>query len=192
MDDEITYPLVKHYTLGRVIVMRVFMWLFIAAAAACVIVNIYSGGKAWSVVCVFCLWWIWVQFINPDIVNYNRISQFVKGTAHICILLILLNIVLSLDLKHWIGFILPIVSFAALAVLAVLLFSDFRKQKYNIMPLVSFDFYCMIGTIAVWIAYGLSWPVMVLLSLSFCLLIAFAASIRGGVIAEFKKYFSTK
>lgn len=192
MEAEITYPFVKKYSLGRIVTMQIFMWLFIAGTITTVVINILVGGIAWSAVAVFGMWWLWTQFIHTNTISYNRISQFVKGIEHWCILLIIIVIVFQLDWGHWINFIFPIVIFPTLTVLAILLFTDFRKQKHNIIPLITFDFYCLVGSVVIICIYGANWPVIVLTTVSTCLLLASIVTMRLDILKELKKYFSIK
>ena len=192
METDVTYPVIKKYSSGHRTIIFIFRWLFVIAAVACVGINIYTRGHAWSAVVVLAMWWVYRQFIEPDIASYNRISQFVKGTAYLCVMLIVIAAAFGLNWTYWFNFVMPLVIFPALVVLAILLFSDFRKQRYNVMPLIIFDFYCLVGAIIVLGLNGFQWAVFVLMCVSLALLVASIATMRGSILQEIRKYFSIK
>jgi hypothetical protein len=191
MEDEITYPIIRKYSRARVTVMFIFRWLFIVATIACGVVNIVTGGVAWSVVTALTMWWTWTQFINPNTISYNRISQLVKFTEYAVIILIIICLVFHLDWEDWLFLILPAILFPSLGLLVILLVTDFRKQKHNIVPLVIFDFYCLIGSIVL-ICLQAPWAVIVLTAVSGALLLLSIIILRGSLLKELKKYFSTR
>ena len=78
MNNKITYPQVskKKQTIRKII--NILKILSIIAVIACPIVNISTGGKAWSLVVIMSIYILWTMLLSPDLVEYNRISQFVK------------------------------------------------------------------------------------------------------------------
>ena len=75
MNIKITYPQVskKKQTLRNII--NILKILSIIAVIACPIVNIATGGKAWSLVVLMSIYMVWTLVLSPDLVEYNRISQ---------------------------------------------------------------------------------------------------------------------
>ena len=192
MECEVVYPIVKKYSRSHMIFISICRYLFIVAAIACVTVNIITGMPAWSAPSVLGMWWVYRQFINPKLVGYNRINQFVIATAYLAILLIVIVFSFELEWHIWLNFVLPLVILPALVVLAFLLFTDFRKQKHNLMPLINFDFLCVIGSTVGLCVQGPEWPILALLGTSALLFIVAILTMRLSIWQEFKKYFSIK
>ena len=66
MEIKNVYPPLKRKLNRRRKLRTACGWCFLAAAAACVIVNICVGGKAWSAVALWALWMIWVNSADPS------------------------------------------------------------------------------------------------------------------------------
>jgi hypothetical protein len=49
-------------------------WTFLFAGFICAVVNLSTGGKAWSIIVIWSMWLVWTQLVSPDMVEYNRIS----------------------------------------------------------------------------------------------------------------------
>ena len=69
--------------------------LFLLSALLCVTINIWAGGKAWSIIVLWSLYMIWTLFIHPDMIEYNRISQFTKVIVQSCIMLVLIDVFIT-------------------------------------------------------------------------------------------------
>ena len=186
-----TYPSIKKDRTRRRTVLSVFRWPFIVSAIASAIVNICTGIPLWSVIVVFSLYVVWDMFISPDLVEYNIISQSVKGLMYACILLALIDIVL---VNGFALHVIPIVGFGGLAVCAILFLSNIKTQKYNMIPLINFIFVSMIGSaIALYFHHGVEdWPFIVLLGLSVVFLFVLIIVLRDDFRREFQKNFHVK
>lgn len=191
MDIKITYPLVKKRKNWLDWVRFIGKLLALAAAVACPIVNLCIGGKPWSLVVLMGLYTAWTLFLSPDLVEYNRISQFVKAVFCACLLLGLIDWALAP------GFavkVLPIVIFSALLVAGGLFFSDLQRQKQNMMPMLTLIILSLLGTAA-----GLSlyhgtgrWAMIVMGGVAFALLLGCIAILRKDFLRELKKRFHIK
>jgi hypothetical protein len=153
MDIKIVYPHVSRKKRTAPVLRTATKWAFLFTAYACVISNLYAGGKAWSVVVVWSLWFLWSFLFAPDMVEYNRISQASKLLAYSCILLILINVLLA---PGWAAFVVPVICFGGLILIAVLFFTDYEKQRQNMMPMV----WLLIGSIVMIIMALAGWPEM--------------------------------
>ena len=133
MKVECVYPIPPKRRIQRHQLICAARWPFLAAAVACPVVNLCLGGSAWSLVALWGLWMLWGDLVAPTMVEYNRVSQFTKVLAQCCGLLLLIDLILA---PGRIRNLLPIVCFAGLTVAAVLFFTDFSRQKQNIIPLM--------------------------------------------------------
>ena len=165
MQVKQTYPSVKKGSKNRRQMLSVLRWPFLSAAAACMIVNIAISGPLWGIIAVIALYVVWTLILSPDLVEYNRMSQSIKIVAWTSILLALIDILL---VHSFALFVIPIVCFGGLVVAVVLFFTDLRRQKHNMLPLILFEIVSMIGSGIVLCFWNDpdNWPYIVLLSLS--------------------------
>ena len=91
MEVKVTYPHVERRKKGRRKMLQILKWPFIVGALASIIVNICVGGKAWSAIVVAGEIALWKLVFALDLVEYNRISQFIKATIYSCIILALIH-----------------------------------------------------------------------------------------------------
>lgn len=197
MNINITYPELSKKRATREKLIRILRLPFVLVAFACPIVNIAVGGPAWSVVSLFGLYMIWNLAVAIDLIEYNRTSQFIKFITYSIIMLILIDTLLTPD-SPWGTTVIPIVTFSALVVAAVLFFTDFERQRHNLMPLLIIDILCLLAAVGMIIYIAESavdmalWPYIVMGSVSFALLVSLAFTLKGGFIAELKRRFHAK
>lgn len=197
MNINITYPELSKKRATREKLIRILRLPFVLVAFACPIVNIAVGGPAWSAVSLFGLYMIWNLAVAIDLIEYNRTSQFIKFITYSIIMLILIDTLLTPD-SPWGTTVIPIVTFSALVVAAVLFFTDFERQRHNLMPLLIIDILGLlaaVGMIIYIVEYAVDmalWPYIVMGSVSFALLVSLAFTLKGGFIAELKRRFHAK
>lgn len=191
MKTEMVYPLREKRKIQRCDVIATAKWPFLLAAYACLIINVAVGGKAWSVVVLWSLWIAWSLVVSPAMIEYNRISQLIKLITYACILLILIDVLLS---PGWAILVVPIVCFSGLMLSAVLFFTDFERQKQNIMPMLLLAFISIISAtvgLIVWNG-GHQWALVVMGALALAILIACFMTLRSDFIRTLQKRFHTK
>lgn len=132
MEIKNVYPPLKRKLNRRRKLRTACGWCFLAAAAACVIVNICVGGKAWSAVALWALWMIWSTLLTPVLVENNLISQSARLLINTCILLILIDLTIS---SGWAAFVIPIVCYGMLIAIGIIFFLNVSKQRQNMMPM---------------------------------------------------------
>lgn len=165
-------------------------WFFLAAAYACGIVNFCIGGKAWSVVVMWGLWFVWSFIFAPNMVERNRLSQTTKLMVYSCVTLILIDALLA---PGWAAFVVPIICFAGVFTNGVFFLTNTRKQRQNLMPMI---WAIAISLIAVTAALAgwpeLNWPIIALGATGFALLVVSVAILGKGILTEFVKRFSVR
>ena len=134
----------------------------------------------------------WHLVLNTDLVEYNRISQFIKATIYSCVMMFLIDTFLTDG--GWALNVISIVSFVSLIISGILFFTDFNKQKQNMLPI----FYLIVIAL-IWSMVGLftalsleSWPLIVLGGIAVLLLIVIGITLRGDFIREIKCRFHVK
>ncbi len=189
MDIEYIYPRVQKRKRVLDKFRFIIRWIFIAFAYAAPIVNLSTGGKLWCLIVLWSLWLAW-WLISPPLVEYNRISQSARTLFNVCVLLILIDTVYSFG---WGSFVIPIVCFGTLVLIGVLFLSDLTKQRQNVMPMVWLIIASLLGIISSLIGWPkMNWPMIVLGSTAFALLIVCVGILRKDMLTELKKRFHIK
>lgn len=191
MNVNITYPPIKRGSFLRRRLLRILRWPFILAAIACVVVNVCIGGVVWSPIAIVGLFAVWKMVLSPDLVDYNRTSQFIKTVVYILILLAMIELLI---VPGWAAFVIPIVGFTGVAIGGVLFFTDMETQKHNMLPLVLFLVFAIIGStigLTLWHEKNF-WPFIVLDSVSVLLLLALIIVLGGDFLRELKRRFHIK
>ena len=191
MKVKITYPAVKKQTLQRRKLLQILRWPVLFAGFICPVINLVTGGKAWSLIVLMGLYMAWTLLLSVDLVEYNRISQWIRLITEACLLLILIDVFLA---PGWAVEVVPIVCFCGLTVAGVLFFTDLERQKQNMLPMLLLIFLCLIGSVV-----GLSlwhqesrWALAVMGAFAFALLVACAVTLGEDFPRQLRKRFHTR
>lgn len=191
MKIKITYPPVEKHKMQRKKFLSIIRWPVMFAAYICPILNLVIGGKAWSLIVLMSLYMLWSLVLSPDLVEYNRISQFIKLIVYSSILLVLIDAFLA---PGWAIEVVPIVCFGGLIVSGVLFFTDMRRQKQNMMPMLFLIFFAILGSIiglSVWHEES-RWALAVMGALAVALLIACILLLGRDFLRELHRRFHIK
>ncbi len=206
MNINLTYPRLSKKRATREKLIRILRLPFIILAIACPIVNLAIGGLPWSVIALFGLYMVWNLAVAIDLIEYNRTSQFMKLITYAIIMLILIDTLLTPN-TPWGAMVIPIVTFSALVVAAVLFYTDFERQRHNLMPLLTIDLICIVASAIMLILITQAtkydqipdyfgeiplWPYIVMCSVSSALLLSLVFSLKGGLVAEIKRRLHAK
>jgi len=192
MKVETTYPPFPRQKLHRIRLIRFLKWPFLFAAYICPLMNLFTGGKAWSVIVLWSLWMLWSIGIAPSLVEYNLISQFIKLITQSSILLILIDVFLSP------GFaieVVPIVCFGGLTIAGVFFFTNIERQQQNMMPMLMLcgvSLLCSIIGLIIWGRQENAWALLVMGAFASALIVACFIKLGASFIRNMKKYFAAK
>lgn len=191
MKIKITYPKVSPKIIKHQRLINFMKWPLLIAVVICPIINLITGGKAWSLVVLMSIYMAWDLVISRDLVEYNRISQFVKLITLTSLLLITIDVFL---VPGWALEAVPILIFSGLIVTSVLFFTDIERQKQNIFP---FLFLILLSIFSSVIGLSFyhekdSWPLTVMGVVALFLLITLSITLKENIINELKKGFSVK
>lgn len=191
MKIKITYPKVAPKIIKHQKLINVMKWPLLIAVVICPIINLITGGKAWSLVVLMSIYMAWDLVISRDLVEYNRISQFVKLITLTSLLLITIDIFLA---PGWALEAVPILIFSGLIVTSVLFFTDIERQKQNIFPFLFLILLSIFSSIVGLSFYHEkdSWPLAVMGAVALFLLITLTITLKENIINELKKGFSVK
>lgn len=191
MKIKITYPKVSPKIIKHQRLINFMKWPLLIAVVICPIINLINGGKAWSLVVLMSIYMAWDLVISRDLVEYNRISQFVKLITLTSLLLITIDIFLA---PGWALEAVPILIFSGLIVTSVLFFTDIERQKQNIFPFLFLILLSIFSSIIGLSFYHEkdSWPLTVMGVVALFLLITLSITLKENIINELKKGFSVK
>lgn len=191
MKIKITYPKVSPKIIKHQRLINFMKWPLLIAVVICPIINLITGGKAWSLVVLMSIYMAWDLVISRDLVEYNRISQFVKLITLTSLLLITIDVFLA---PGWALEAVPILIFSGLIVTSVLFFTDIERQKQNIFPFLFLILLSIISSIVGLSFYHEkdSWPLTVMGAVALFLLITLSITLKENIINELKKGFSVK
>ena len=191
MKIKITYPKVSPKIIKHQRLINFMKWPLLIAVVICPIINLITGGKAWSLVVLMSIYMVWDLVISRDLVEYNRISQFVKLITLTSLLLITIDVFLA---PGWALEAVPILIFSGLIVTSVLFFTDIERQKQNIFPFLFLILLSIFSSIIGLSFYHEkdSWPLIVMGAVALFLLITLSITLKENIINELKKGFSVK
>ena len=191
MKIKITYPKVSPKIIKHQRLINFMKWPLLIAVVICPIINLITGGKAWSLVVLISIYIAWDLVISRDLVEYNRISQFVKLITLTSLLLITIDVFLA---PGWALEAVPILIFSGLIVTSVLFFTDIERQKQNIFPFLFLILLSIFSSIIGLSFYHEkdSWPLTVMGVVALFLLITLSITLKENIINELKKGFSVK
>ena len=191
MKIKITYPKVSPKIIKHQRLINFMKWPLLIAVVICPIINLITGGKAWSLVVLMSIYMAWDLVISRDLVEYNRISQFVKLITLTSLLLITIDAFLT---PGWALEAVPILIFSGLIVTSVLFFTDIERQKQNIFPFLFLILLSIFSSIIGLSFYHEkdSWPLTVMGAVALFLLISLSITLKENIINELKKGFSVK
>lgn len=191
MKIKITSPKVSPKIIKHQRLINFMKWPLLIAVVICPIINLITGGKAWSLVVLMSIYMAWDLVISRDLVEYNRISQFVKLITLTSLLLITIDVFLA---PGWALEAVPILIFSGLIVTSVLFFTDIERQKQNIFPFLFLILLSIFSSIIGLSFYHEkdSWPLTVMGVVALFLLITLTITLKENIINELKKGFSVK
>lgn len=182
------YPPEVKKTFQRRKMLNVLRWPYYLILIACPVVNFLVGGPYWFIVADVSVFALWDMIFNLDLIEYNRISQFIKGVTYTLIVLTLIDVTLA---PGWAVTVVPIVCFGGLLISAILFYTDFERQKHNLMPLLLLTVAAIIASIICLSAFEetRNWEIIVMGVVSFCLLVALIITLGSEFIKELKRRF---
>ena len=164
---------------------------FISVGLLCLVLNLITGGKLWSLLVIWSMWFFWKQFIDIDMIEFNRMSQVIKFIINSSILLIIID---NFIVSGWAVEVVPIVCFCGIVVIGILLFSDFERQKHNTFPVIMICLLCIISSIiglSIW-KEETRWALAVMGVFAVILLLSYISKQGIEFLNELKKIFSIK
>ena len=192
MEIKVTYPPRKRRRKFWKVFSFIFNILFVLAIIVLPLMNIWAGGKAWSVVAIFGIYMVWSTFISPSLYELNRTYQTIKQVLNVIIMLILIDLLLTDG--GWGLTVIPIVSFGGLILCTIMFFSDFNRQKHNAVPFVLITISAIVAGIVGMFndAVETKWMFVVLAALGVTVFVISFIFLRKTVFRDLRKQLNTK
>lgn len=188
MTVNITYPHIKR-KIERIRVLRnMARFGLVFAGVICVFLNLVIGGPAWSAIVVWAVWTGWILLTSPDFVSCNRLSLCSKLVFNAALLLALITLLFSRKA----AFGVPLTWFIGECTSGVLFFTDIRRQKQNMAPMLMLLLVGLVGSAAGMIFISKSWVFIAVGAAAAAILIGCVAVLRGELTGAFKKAMHVK
>lgn len=189
MTVHVTYPTAKPLSFWRRNRLSIWRGLFILAGYVCLIVNMLTGGVAWSIIVTGALMLAWIVLFYRPQVESTPIKKLCDIAIAVCLYLFLLDSVLNTDLSEYV---VPIVFFGDLILIGLYFMLFFRRQKRNFLPLFELILVGLVSTLlALAGVRSLHWPMIVVGGVSLGLLILCFVFFRKPLAEELRKKFHT-
>ncbi len=189
MKVNITYPSAASQSFWRRNWLLILRGLFLLASYVCLIVNLLTGGIAWSVIAIGGMALYWIAFVYRPQVESNPIKKLCDIALAVCLYLFLLDSVLNTNLSEYV---VPIVFFGDLIFIGSFFLIFFRRQKRNFLPLFELIVlglaFALLGLFGV---RSMPWPLIVVGGVSLGLLVLCFVLFFKPMCAEIRKKFHT-
>lgn len=169
MNPKIIYPIPIHEQHFYRIFRKIMMIIFVVSAIVCVIVNILTKGKPWSIIVLWTLFALWQLIFSLTLMEF---SIFAHATKSIFFVLVLLWLIDHFLVSGWAATVMPIVAFVSLFVMIIIFYALYsRKEKHllsvlwlGLISLVLMPFGFADGNIN-WIPFSFSLASLVIFSI---------------------------
>ena len=165
------------------------LYILIIAFLTCMIVNICVGKKPWCLYVLFSEYVFYTLFLDFKPIDAGFIRRWMSVMTASCVLLLTIE---WLTEGTWATrVVVPIVSFGALLVAAVVYFLGRNKQRHNLIPFSKLIIWSALMSVLCAVRVGaLLWPVIVLMSVSGAVVLFSVICFRRQLILELKKKFN--
>ncbi len=160
MNPKIVYPIpIRQNTVYRTLraYARIF---FLVIAFICVLVNLLTRTKLWSVIVIWVLLGIWRLIFSLKLVEFSIFSHGVRAGFYIVVLLGLIDYFLA---PGWAETVIPICMFAMMLVMSILYFALYDRKDRHLASILLLGLYVLVA-----VPYSLhSWPITNWIAFSF-------------------------
>ena len=165
------------------------LYILTAAFVICLIVNICVGGNPWCLYVLFSEYVFYTLALDFKPVDAGFMRRWMSVMTGVCVLLLAIEWLAG---GMWATrVVVPMVSFGALLVAAVVYFSGRNRQRHNLIPFSKLIIWSALMAVLCAVRTGtLLWPVIVLISVSGAVVLFAVLCFRRQLILEFKKKFN--
>ncbi|MBO4358440.1 MAG: hypothetical protein J5796_01415 [Erysipelotrichaceae bacterium] len=190
MNPRIVYPIPKRQSTLYTYLRNYSRIAFLAAAVICIIVNLLTKTKPWSLVVAFSLFAVWRLAFSLKLVEFSIYAHAMRAFIYAMVLLGIIDHFLA---PGWGQTVIPIVMFSTVLIMGIIYFAVYdRKDRHlasilllAVLYLISLPYSLHSLPITNWVAFGFNVA-------SFVLLVVMIIINRKEVIYELKARLNIK
>ena len=140
MNPKNIYPIPRRQNMFYKDLRNISRIVFILASIICVVINIISKTKPWSLIVLWCLFSLWKILFSLKLMEFSFFSYIVKISLSILVLLMLIDYFL---ISGWAKRVVPIFMFFVLLVMSIYFYVSHDRKERHLISIV------ILGTIAI-------------------------------------------
>ena len=141
MNPKIIYPIPPREQHAYRTIRNIMRIIFIMASLICLIVNYFTGGKAWSLIAVWALIALWRLIFSLELVEFSIFAHATKAIFYVLVLLWLIDHFL---IPGWAYIAMPIFAFLSLLVMAIIFYATYSKKEKHLLPILWLGLYALV------------------------------------------------
>lgn len=190
MNPKIVYPIPKKQSQVYRKIRNIVRIVFLISALVCVLINLLTKGKPWSLIVLWSLFSLWQTVFSLELIEYSIFSHISSIFIYIIVLLIIIDRFIA---PGWADTVVPIVFFGALLIMSIIYFVTYERKDRHIYSIFVLGVISILGIPY----YTHSWPITNWLGFSFqiatfVLFIVLIIINRKDIIIELKTRFKRK
>lgn len=190
MNPKIVYPIPKKQSQVYRRIRNIVRIVFLISALVCVLINLLTKGKPWSLIVLWSLFSLWQTVFSLELIEYSIFSHISSIFIYIIVLLIIIDRFIA---PGWADTVVPIVFFGALLIMSIIYFATYERKDRHIYSIFVLGVISILGIPY----YTHSWPIKNWLGFSFqiatfVLFIVLIIINRKDIMIELKTRFKRK
>lgn len=160
MNPKIVYPIPVRQNMFYRTLRSYARIVFLFTAFVCLLVNLLTRTRLWSVIVIWVLLGIWRLIFSLKLVEFSIFSHGVRASFYIVVLLGLIDYFLA---PGWAETVIPICLFAMMLVMTILYFALYDRKDRHLASILLLGLYVLVA-----VPYSLhSWPITNWIAFSF-------------------------
>ena len=184
------YPKIKKRVSKFLLIRKIILIIFLIAFITCLIVNLATGGRLWSMYVLFGELVFYYAFLNKPLID-NVLTKRI-----LVLVIIIIGYLYTIDKineTNWSSLVIEVISFSFLILQLIIFFSNYEYHKNKIILMFFTSIFscigCLLGIIGL---YPINWALIVIGSIGLFNLVILCTYYFKTTTLELKKYFSLK
>ncbi|MBR4462445.1 MAG: hypothetical protein IKS51_07710 [Erysipelotrichaceae bacterium] len=160
MNPKIVYPIPKRQITIYRTLRGYARILFLATAGICLLINLLTRTKLWSIIVIWALFSIWRLIFSLKLIEFSVFSHGIRACFYVVVLLGLIDYFLA---PGWAQTVIPICMFGMMLVMTILYFVLNGRKDRHLASILLLGVYVLVA-----VPYSLhSWPITNWIAFSF-------------------------
>ena len=160
MNPKIVYPIPKRQITIYRTLRSYARILFVATAGICLLINLLTRTKLWSIIVIWALFSMWRLIFSLKLIEFSAFSHGIRACFYVVILLGLIDYFLA---PGWAETVVPICMFAMMLLMTILYFVLNGRKDRHLASILLLGVYVLVA-----VPYSLhSWPITNWIAFSF-------------------------